>query len=338
MMKEPWFWRDRSFAGRAVAASLAPGAAVYDAARRWRARRIRAERPPLPVLCVGAATLGGVGKTPFAIMLAGLLRADGHTPHFLTRGYGGALAGPVLVDPDRHDARAVGDEALLLARVAPTVVARDRRAGARMAAESGADVVVMDDGYQNPSLAKTAAILLADAADPVGNGQVFPAGPLREPLSSALARADALVFTVAAADSEVAAHTYEMAAGRPVFRVWVEPAARFDGEGVAAFCGIGAPERFFATLEKAGARIVFRAAFPDHHVYSQTEMERLRMQAAAAGARLVTTEKDFARLPDEQRAGIASLPVAMRCDAPDALAAFIAGAIARFNQNKDGNG
>lgn len=323
MIAEPRFWRSQAPAARALALALSPGAAVYAAARRLKEAATRAAPAPLPVICVGNATLGGVGKTPFALMLADLLLGAGFRTAFLTRGYGGAARGPVFVDPSAHDARAVGDEALILAAAAPTIVARVRRAGAAAAAAQGFDVVVMDDGLQNLSVEKTLSILLVDAADPSGNGRMFPAGPLRESLSEAAARADALVL-VGEGGGDVPGTE-----GLPRFRARLAPAARGSGRA-AAFCGIGAPERFFASLEEAGYEVVATRAYSDHHRFSAREIAEIRGLAAAHAARLVTTAKDFARLDADARAGIEVLPVVMTVDDADRLTALATAAIARF--------
>lgn len=325
MMQEPWFWWEKSFAARAVSAGLAPAAFVYEAATRWRAANARPEAPPVPVFCVGNATLGGSGKTPFALMLHRLLQDAGVKAHFLTRGYGGALRGPVSVQLS-HTALDVGDEALLLARAAPTVVARDRRKGAHAAAEAGASAIIMDDGYQNPTIAKTVSFLLTDAADPYGNGRVFPAGPLRETAASALARADAVVLvTSAGVRSETAP-----AGLRVDFRAWLEPAVSVAAKRVVAFCGIARPQRFFATLREAGALILEAVAFADHHRFSDAELARLKKLGVENSADLITTEKDFVRLPLAAREGIATLPVRMTCDDPGRLTSLALKAIADF--------
>lgn len=327
MMQEPWFWREKTFVARAVSAGLAPAAFLYEGATRWRAANTRPEAPPVPVFCIGNATLGGSGKTPFALMLQRLLQDAGVNAHFLTRGYGGALRGPVNVLPS-HTALDVGDEALLLARAAPTIVARNRRNGARAAAEAGAEAIIMDDGYQNPAVAKTLSFLLTDAADPYGNGRVFPAGPLRETPASALARADAVVLvTSAGARSEIAP-----AALRADFRARLESAASLAGKRVVAFCGIARPQRFFATLQNAGAVVLEAVAFADHHRFSDAELARLRKLGVENSAALITTEKDFVRLPLAAREGIATLPVRMACDDPGRLKALALKAISDFKR------
>ena len=194
MMREPWFWRSQSGTARLIALALTPFSFAYNTAQKTRRRLTTPFSQAIPVICIGNASLGGEGKTPFAIMLSGLLKQEGLKPCFLTRGYGGRLSGPILVDPARHSAIDVGDEALLLAARAPTWLARNRVAGANAAATSGADIILMDDGFQNPTLEKAYSILLYSGAATLGNGRVFPAGPLREPVANALARAQLVVL------------------------------------------------------------------------------------------------------------------------------------------------
>jgi tetraacyldisaccharide 4'-kinase len=304
-MRAPEFWQR----GGWPATALAPLSWLHDLGARLRDWRTVPADPGVPVICVGNLTAGGTGKTPVAIEIARHLATRGRRPAFLTRGHGGRLAGPVRVDPDRHDADAVGDEPLLLARVAPTFVARDRPAGARAAVAAGADVLVMDDGLQNPSLAKTLRIVVVDGATGFGNGRVIPAGPLRIPLARGLAQAD--LFVLMGAD---AAGTRAMlAASGPVVDAALETdpedAAAFAGRRVVAFAGIGRPEKFFASLERCGAEIVHRAGFPDHHRFAAAELGDLTARARAAGAALATTAKDAVRLPSALRAAVVVLPV-----------------------------
>jgi tetraacyldisaccharide 4'-kinase len=253
----------------------------------------------IPVLCVGNPTLGGAGKTPAAIAVARILAAAGRRPFLLSRGYGGALAGPVQVDPARHRAADVGDEPLLLARVAPTIVARDRAAGAKTARAAGAGTVVMDDGFQSPSLRKDRSILVVDGSRGIGNGQVFPAGPLRAPLAAQLGRAQA-VLVVGSGDAGEWAAGEARARGLKVFRGRLEPdAAVLDalrGRPVLAFAGIGDPEKFFATLRGAGIEVGATVPFADHHRYRRGEARELIERAERGGFILATTEKDLARL------------------------------------------
>jgi tetraacyldisaccharide 4'-kinase len=253
----------------------------------------------VPVICVGNFTVGGSGKTPTAIAIAQMLAAAGRKPALLTRGYGGSEAGPLIVDPHSHDATKVGDEALLLAQAAPTIVAHDRAAGASFAAASGADVIVMDDGLQNASLEKDFTIAVVDGSRGVGNGKVFPAGPLRAPLAAQFARVNALL--VIGGSAGAAGLDREIRARRiPVFHGELEPdRASIDAAGgrpVLAFAGIGNPDKFFATVTAAGIEIAGRRAFADHHRYSGEEAGDLVMQAERQGLRLLTTAKDHARM------------------------------------------
>jgi tetraacyldisaccharide 4'-kinase len=310
-MREPAFWwREAAIAARL----LAPLAAVYGAVAGWRLGQSGA-RASVPVVCIGNLTVGGAGKTPTALAVARLLEAAGEQPAFLTRGYGGALAGPLLVDPARQGAVDLGDEPLLLARVAPTIVARDRAMGARMAVAAGAGVIVMDDGFQNPSLAKDFSVLVVDARRGIGNGRVIPAGPLRAPLAAQLARAHALIVIGASAPgSDIVAQAKML--DIPVLSARLEPNAGFIaalGRGrVLAFAGIGNPEKLFATLADAGIAVAATRSFPDHHRYSAAEARALCDEADRDGLVLVTTEKDLARLTgDNEVAGLAALAHAL---------------------------
>jgi tetraacyldisaccharide 4'-kinase len=294
-MREPAFWsRPPGF----FAGLLAPVAAVYGWIAAWRMAR-PGRAPGVPVICVGNLTVGGAGKTPTALAIAGTLRAAGRNPFLLSRGYRGSLSGPIRVDAAIHRARDVGDEPLLLARVAPTIVARDRVAGAQAACAAGAGVIVMDDGLQNPSLTKNVSIVVVDGRRGIGNGKVFPAGPLRAPLDAQLARADAVLVV---GDGSGADAVAEAAHGRglPVLhgRLMPDPQALADlkGRGVLAFAGIGDPEKFFATLRDADVELRACRPFPDHHRYRRIEAIDLIQQAEAHGLVLATTEKDAVRL------------------------------------------
>jgi tetraacyldisaccharide 4'-kinase len=293
-MREPAFWWRKP---GLAAGLLAPLGTLYGmiAAARLSQPGVRAAAP---VVCIGNPTIGGAGKTPLVLTLARLLQAAGETPVLLSRGYGGRLAGPLLIDAARHRAADVGDEPLLLARAAPTVVARDRVAGAQAAVVAGASVIVMDDGFQNPSLQKSFSILVVDARRGIGNGRVVPAGPLRAPLRAQLARADALV-TVGASDDDgvaVAARGY----GLPIFRAGLVPdaavAAALAGAGVLAFAGIGDPGKFFATLTGLDMVVAATVSFPDHHRYTPAQGRMLCERADRESLILVTTEKDLARM------------------------------------------
>lgn len=275
---------------------LAPAGAAYGAHAGRRMLRPPAYHSRLPVICVGSFTVGGDGKTPTAIALAGMLQAEGASPAFLTRGYRGTAAGPIMIDL-RDDPRRTGDEPRLLAAVAPTAVSADRPRGARLLEEQGAGIIVMDDGFQNPSLAKDLSLAVVDGAAGIGNGLVTPAGPLRAPLRSQIARADAVVLIgEGPAESSIAGLAAD--AGKPLLRARLvaDDPAKWNGERVVAFGGIGRPEKFFATLEAAGAEVVRRRAFPDHHFYSERDAAEIIALADAAAAKLVTTAKDHARL------------------------------------------
>lgn len=292
-LSAPRFW----WRGGCAGPLLSPlGAAVGQVAAH------RLKKPPkarlsVPVICIGNPTVGGAGKTPTAIAVSEILRAAGRHPAFLLRGYGGRLAGPVVVNPAHHTAREVGDEALLLAGHGPTVVSGDRVAGGRLAVAAGADVVVMDDGFQNPALFKDFSALVVDAGAGVGNGRVTPAGPLRAPLAPQLSKADALIL-IGGGDKAAPVAEAAQAAGLALFRARLVPrdAEPFRGARVLAFAGIGRPEKVADSLDKIGAEVVRLAAFPDHHVYQEAEARALLAEAAREKLTLVTTEKDLARL------------------------------------------
>ncbi len=296
-MHAPDFWRSRG----PLARLLAPLGGLYGASVAWKARTARPFDPGVPVICIGNLTAGGTGKTPVAIAIARALMARGKRPFFLTRGYGGREKGPALA-ARVHSAARMGDEALLLTRTAPTVVSRDRAAGARLAVEKGADVIVMDDGHQNFTLKKTLSLVVVDAQTGFGNGLMIPAGPLREPVARGLARADAVILV-----GEGNPGLQDIAV--PVLRAdMIADGAAFAGMRVFAFAGIGRPEKFVASLEQAGADVIGSCFFPDHHPYQPGEIEQLRI--VAGDAALVTTEKDFVRLSIQDREGIRVLKVA----------------------------
>ena len=298
-----------------------PLGAVWNGAGALRRAVVHSYRAPVPVVCVGNLVAGGSGKTPVVLSLLEFITGSGAAAHVVTRGYGGRLAGPVRVDPVRHDALAVGDEALLLARNRPCWVARDRAAGCSAALAAGARIVVLDDGFQNPGIAKDLSLIVIDAEYGFGNGCLIPAGPLREPVRTGLARAHAIVLI---GDGEPPAAVH--ASQRPVLRADLEPVdpARFRGMRIAAFAGIGRPAKFFASLRRTEAEIVLARPFPDHHRFSPAELMRLRRDADRAGAHLITTAKDWARIPAAARVGIESFEVELRWRDPTVLPALLA--------------
>ncbi|MEA3024318.1 MAG: tetraacyldisaccharide 4-kinase [Alphaproteobacteria bacterium] len=314
-----------------MAGLLAPLGALYGGIAAHRLMQVGA-RARIPVVCVGNLTVGGAGKTPTAIAIARLLQARGARPMFLTRGYGGRLGGPVAVAP-AHGAADVGDEPLLLARVAPTIVARDRAAGARAAAAAGADVIVMDDGFQNPALAKDLALIVVDGRRGLGNGKVFPAGPMRAPLLAQIARAQALLVVGEAGPAAQPAIDAARARGLPVLAGRLVPdsavVAALAARPALAFAGIADPEKFFATLRSAGIALGATQAFPDHHRFAAVEADDLITRAERAGLALVTTEKDLARMQGDRALAAltrraTALPVTLAFDDADSIGRLLA--------------
>jgi tetraacyldisaccharide 4'-kinase len=299
-MRAPAFWlADRP---GLVAQLLRPIGALYGAVTTWRMASAGAPSP-VPILCVGNFTVGGAGKTPSAIALARLFMARGETIYFLSRGHGGRRKSgsePIVVDSLHHDAAFIGDEPLLLARVAPTIVSRDRAAGAAAAARLGASLIIMDDGMQNPTIAKHCVLVAVDGRTGAGNGLCFPAGPLRAPLRHQMEFADALIMigdlTAGRSVATLAQHR-----SRPVLKARLiadaGTIARINQQRIFAFAGIGHPEKFFHMLAHCGSHLVGCRAFPDHHPFTRKDCDELADRAAAERAVLVTTEKDLVRLP-----------------------------------------
>jgi tetraacyldisaccharide 4'-kinase len=314
-MRAPEFWRED---GR-LARALAPLGALYAWGAARRLEQAEQYRPAVPVICIGNVVAGGAGKTPVAIALAKRLIAAGRHPHFLSRGHGGTEIGPRAVDLLRHDAARVGDEPLLLAGCAPTWVARDRSEGAVAAVATGADLIVMDDGFQSGRIAIDLGLLVVDGTYGFGNGRVIPAGPCREPPERAFARADALVIV---GEDRAGLAERAAAADLPVIAARLVPAADapdLAGQRVIAFAGIGLPEKFFATLRGAGASIAAAHPFDDHHPYARAEIEALLAEAEEEKALAVTTAKDRVRLPPDLRERVLALPVELEWRDPACL-------------------
>jgi len=317
-MRAPGFWSRRDL----PSTLLMPLGALYAAAGRLRRRMETPREVPVPVVCVGNLVAGGAGKTPVAIAVARHYQAQVVDVQFLSRGYGGTSSGPLRVSPGTHLAADVGDEPLLLARVAPCWIARDRVAGALAAAADGAEVIVMDDGHQNSSLRKTASLVVVDGETGFGNGRILPAGPLREPVADGLARADAVVL-IGADRAEI---LEQLPPGLPVLHATLEPAGEsgaLSGTTVFGFAGIARPAKFRATLEALDCTVALWRDFPDHHPYRRAEIEAILREADAVGAIAVTTDKDAARLPEDLRRSIRTVPVELVWRDPARLAGIL---------------
>ena len=308
MMKTPAFWSHRGIA----AISLLPVSLLWRAGSALKQITARPVTPSIPVICVGNLTAGGTGKTPLVGWLADRLTERGWTPAILSRGYGGSATRPVWVDPAEHDADTCGDEPLMLADGRPVMVSRDRGAGARAIAAGGThDVIIMDDGMQNPTLRRTLTIGVFDGGSGIGNGWLMPAGPLRTPFANGLAELDMVVIN---GDDETGL-TGRIGDAAPVFAAMLRPEASviesLADTPLLAFAGIGRPARFFASIEAIGGQIAKKLSFADHHPYSQQDLAQIQEDAQRYGAQMITTQKDWMRLPADWRARVIMLPVSV---------------------------
>lgn len=310
-MRAPFWWEGLSW----IAWTLLPLAWAWALAGRIRALVARPERASRPVVCIGNFVAGGAGKTPVAIALAQWLKEKNIAVHLVSRGYGGTEAGPLRVDPRAHHASQVGDEPLLLAEVAPCWVAKDRAKGVRAAIDGGARLVLLDDGMQNPNLYKDVSFAVVDAEYGIGNGLVMPAGPLREPLGWGMRRAQAVISIGGAwkrkelpvIDAEVRQQIPEALGRQPL----------------VAFAGIGRPQKFFSMLIAAGLNVQDYKAYPDHYAYTQADLDQLAQLAATQRAALVTTRKDFVRLPETFRAKVTAVDMELTFSSMEYFERFI---------------
>ena len=330
----PRWWYLRRAPAPLTRALLRPAGWLWAWATARRIRRGAPIDPGIPVICVGNLTMGGAGKTPVARAVLQRLAAGGTKVHALSRGHGGRLAGPLRVDPSVHVAAEVGDEPLMLARDLPVWIARDRAQGARAAAAAGAEVVVMDDGHQNPSVAKTLSLVVVDGETrgkewPFGDGAVFPSGPMREPLRVGLARADAVVVLLPVGLQDPDPELLALFAGRPVLIARLEPARPPPPGPQVGFAGVAKPWKVERALQAAGCDLKDFAPLPDHARLDEDLLAALADRAGQFGAGLVTTEKDWVRLPPAWRERVTAWPVAVRFDDAPVLDALIAQALSR---------
>lgn len=312
-MKTPKYWQSNSF----ISKLLTPLGKMYGIAAQLRLRLKKSQKIDIPVICVGNITAGGTGKTPVSVSVAKMLITALHHPIFVTRGYGGKLQN-VLVNNKKHTAQDVGDEPLLLSEQAPVVVNADRYAGALLAVKEGADVVIMDDGFQNPTLHKDLSFLVFDGHYGLGNGKIIPAGPLRETFDDGIKRADALI--ILGKDKHNLAERTKL----PVFFGHTEPIqTTVENSDVIAFAGIGHPQKFYHTLQQQGYNVVETIDFPDHHFYKKEEIEQILQRANELNAEVYTTGKDFVKIPMIYHNSINVLEISVVWDKPEELMHFI---------------
>lgn len=299
----PSWWQDET--GHILPKYLDPLGQIYGQAVKWRFRYTKPYQSNLPVLCIGNFTLGGTGKTPLSIKISRLLNDLGWNPSFLSRGYKGKISGPLLVNSDEHNALEVGDEPLLLSRYAPTIISKNRVEGVWLIEQRSSNIIIMDDGFQNPTVQKNLSLIAIDSATGLGNGRIFPAGPLRAPLEFQLPKADAIIITgsnekeKAKIQSLLKDH-YNFK--KPILRGALSASAETEWLGekpILAYAGIGRPEKLFHSLEEAGGKVIRRIPFPDHHNFNKKDADRLTELALKDDLQLITTEKDHLRIDEK---------------------------------------
>lgn len=294
MFKTPHFWRHRNITAR----MLLPLAALYQIGYHLRRLMTTPVSVTTPILCVGNLVAGGAGKTPIARAIGEMLKQHGIRACYVSRGYGGTVdsATPLLVNTLYHRAGDVGDEPLLLAYTLPTIVCKSRRKGVEYASTKGFQLIIMDDGFQNPNIRPDFSLLVADSHYRFGNELTFPAGPLREPVASGIRRADMMLWVHRNGLPSTALPVLPIPTTSA--RLVTVTSAPINGKRVLAFCGIAHPDAFFLALPQLGAEIVGRRAFPDHHYFTEAECNKLFAHAEKLDAVLVTTAKDAIRLPE----------------------------------------
>ena len=330
--RTPRWWYRRAVKPPLAALVLKPASWLWATATARRFATTIPLEPPVPVICVGNLTVGGTGKTPIVREITRRLIASGLAAHVLSRGHGGRLSGPVRVDLAHHDAGDVGDEPVMLARDLPVWIASDRPSGVVAAAEGGAQVIVMDDGHQNPLVRKTLSLVVVDGETrdgewPFGDERVMPAGPLREPIQAGLSRTDAVIILLPADLPKPDPDLLALFGQTPILIARLEPDGPPPSGPQIGFAGVGKPWKVERALKAAGCDLAFFAEFCDPSRYDEAKLERLAARATAANAGLVTTEKDWVRLPPAWRDRITAWPVRARFENEKALDALLAKAI-----------
>lgn len=325
-MMAPMHWQSRGM----LAWFWFPASLIYAVLVWLRTATIKPVQLSVPVICVGNNTVGGSGKTPTVIAICKWLQQKGEVPHVISRGYKGRYDGTVKVDPAAHIAQEVGDEPLLIARYVPCWVARKRLHAARAAIRDGATVIVMDDGLQNPTLHKTFSVAVFDAQHGIGNGLLLPAGPCREVLSRTMKRAN--LSLVIGTHISGSLHKKLQRSQKPIYEAMLMPPTNMDLKGVKVhpFAGIGNPDKFFTMLEQMGAVIALKSRFPDHHYYTQADLQRLVRESSEHGAKLVTTEKDAVKLPPDFMRDVMVVPVELAVKNQDDMQQMLCAALQQF--------